>query len=131
MSDPAIVIIEEKTESLKAPKTPKQSKPLEVTKAMSLLITNAVNEIEAKKAKRQGKKAEKIEEPKEPKEHKKTKKELEQEAKAHLAMCKGKTKDNKECTRKESDNCNGFCKQHFNIQKDKENTIELIEKHMK
>jgi hypothetical protein len=119
MSDSAVVIIEETT------KTPKESKPLEVTKAMSLLITNAVNEIEAKKAKRQAKKAEKIVEPKE---HKKTKKELEIEAKAHLVMCKGKTKDNKECTRKESENCNGFCKQHFNIQKDKENTIELIEK---
>ena len=127
MSDPAIVIIEEKPDIPKT-KTPKKSKPLEVTKAMSLLITNAVNEIEAKKTKRQAKKVEKIVEPKEPKEPKKTKKELEIEAKAHLALCKGKVKGNKECTRKESENCNGFCKQHFNLQKDKENTIELIEK---
>jgi hypothetical protein len=89
---------------------------------MTLLITNAVNEIETKKAKRQTKK---IVEPKEPK---KTKKELEIEAKSLLSLCKGKTKDNKECTRKESENCNGFCKQHFNLEKDKENTIELIEK---
>ena len=122
MSDSEIVIIEEKS------KTPKKSKPLNVTKAMTLLITNAVNEIEAKKAKRQTKKDEKIIEPKEIKEPKKTKKELEKEAKSLLSMCKGKTKDNKECTRKESENCNGFCKQHFNLQKDKENTIELIEK---
>ena len=119
MSDSEIVIIEEKS------KTPKKSKPLNVTKAMTLLITNAVNEIETKKAKKQAKK---IVEPKEPKEPKKTKKELEIEAKSLLSMCKGKTKDNKECTRKESENCNGFCKQHFNLEKDKENTIELIEK---
>lgn len=54
------------------------------------------------------------------KKHKKTK--------IVLNKCKGKTKDNKECSRKELENCNGFCKQHFMIEKEKAETIELIEK---
>lgn len=101
----------------------KDSKPLKITKAMDHLISITVKESEEKKEKNKS-----LKEPKEPKEPKKTKKELTQEAKALLNNCKGKTKDNKECTRKESENCDGFCKQHFIIQKEKADTVELIEK---
>lgn len=63
---------------------------------------------------------------------KKSKKNIKiKEAKITLNICKGKTKDKKECTRKESKDCNGFCKQHFILEKEKANTIILIEKHMK
>lgn len=114
----------------------KISKPIKVNKAMEFLISKIISE---KKHKSQ-KKKEILNEITEPKEtfgflrfcdSKKTKKELMNEIKSGLKLCKGKTKDNKECNRKETINCNGFCKQHFIIEKEKANTIELIEKHMK
>jgi hypothetical protein len=59
------------------------------------------------------------------------KKKLEITKKELLKPCKGKTKDNKDCSRKEIENCNGFCKQHYNIEKEKNDTTILIEKHKK
>lgn len=109
-----------KNKSKSSKSSSKESKPLKITKAMDHLISITVKESEEKKEKNKS-----LKEPKEPK---KTKKELTQEAKALLNNCKGKTKDNKECTRKESENCDGFCKQHFIIQKEKADTVELIEK---
>lgn len=111
----------------------KISKPIKVNKAMELLISKIISEkkLKSKKKKEILTEITDFKEPKEPKEPKKTKKELMDEIKSSLNLCKGKTKDNKECNRKESLNCNGFCKQHFIIEKEKANTIELIEKHMK
>ncbi len=102
----------------------KISKPIKVNKAMEILISKIISE---KKHKPQKKK----EILSGITDSKKTKKELMNEIKSSLKPCKGKTKDNKECNRKETINCNGFCKQHFIIEKEKANTIELIEKHMK
>jgi hypothetical protein len=105
---------------------PQNSKPLKVTKAMEFLISKTVQDTNEKKSKKSSKKIDET-----TNEVKKSKKELEKEAKSLLNNCKGKTKDNKDCTRKESENCDGFCKQHFKVAKEKANTVELIEKHKK
>ena len=103
----------------------KPTKPLKVTNTLIHLISEVNKQNEEKKAKKE---AENLLNPKPIKIKEKSKKELEKEARDLLKNCKKITKDGKECTRKESENCNGFCKQHYNIDKETANTIELIEK---
>jgi hypothetical protein len=90
------------------------SKPLKITKAMEILLSKVVKDNIKKSLKNPIEK------------QKKPKKEI-----LPLNPCNGKTKNNKNCTRKESENCDGFCRQHFNLEKEKANTVELIKKHMK
>jgi len=87
---------------------------LKVTKAMEFLISEVCKKTSTKE--------------KPPKSEKPKKIKVE---KPILNLCKGKSKKNKDCTRKETENCNGFCKQHFKLEKEKAITIELIEKHKK
>jgi hypothetical protein len=103
----------------------KPTKPLKVTNALTHLISEVAKQNAVKAAKKE---VENLLNPKPIKIKEKSKKEIEKEERALLNNCKGKTKDNKECTRKESENCNGFCKQHFNLEKEKTDTLELIEK---
>jgi hypothetical protein len=108
----------------------KPTKPLKVTNALTHLISEVAKQNAVKAAKKE---VENLLNPKpikikEKSKKEKSKKEIEKEERALLNNCKGKTKDNKECTRKESENCNGFCKQHFNLEKEKSDTLELIEK---
>jgi hypothetical protein len=110
------------TEEPMVSKEKNESKSLKINKSMEYLfkITQIKNQDKPKSQSQITREMLKIEKEK----LKIAKKEL-------LKPCKGKTKDNKDCSRKEMENCDGFCKQHYNIEKEKINTTILIEKHKK
>jgi hypothetical protein len=131
MSELFSIIKESETSSIKVPdiskekKYTKKEKTLKINKSLEYLFTK----VDKKQTEIQNK-------PKTPsaiaREILKMEKEkLKITKKELLKHCKGKTKDNKDCSRKEVENCDGFCKQHYIIEKENINKNELIEKHKK
>jgi hypothetical protein len=113
------------TKKTEKEKPPKEIKPFKIDKSMEYLFAKINKKEEEAKDKPKSPSAIAREILKMEKEKLKlAKKEL-------LKPCKGKTKDNKDCSRKEMENCDGFCKQHYAMAKETANRDELIEKHKK